>query len=149
MTRARGAAAALLLAVLAPFGGCVQGSYSGQSIDEPIVAERLAALQPGTATLASCLDALGAPNRVYEYRLQADDTSGMALLWFWRAETGWGIEVSGTDDVPGSVSWDSAAADLPGCMLWFGPDLVLERWRAGPVGELAPARRRPTPRTEG
>ncbi len=143
-------AAALLAAALAPLSGCVTGSYSHASVDEPIAAERFAALQPGTSTLAGCLAELGAPNRVFEYAVAADGAAGMALLWFWRDASGWGIEVSGfTDDAPGSVSIDRLAAELPGGMLWFGSDLVLERWRLGKVGELAPARRRASAPPDG
>jgi hypothetical protein len=145
---AKALAAVAALASSLSSAGCVQGSYSGDSIDEPIVEQRLAELQAGRTTLGHCLDTLGAPNRVYEHHLAADGTSGMALLWFWRAESGWGIEVSGSDEMPGSVSFDQVDANLPACMLWFGPDLLLERWRAGPVGELAPSRRRPTPRVD-
>jgi hypothetical protein len=130
--------------VAGALAGCVSGSYSRASVDEPAGTDGFAALQPGTTTLAACLARLGAPNRVYEYQVAADGTSGMALLWFWRDEAGWGLEVSGGEDVPGRVSFDRGAADLPGCMLWFGRDLVLERWRQGPVGELAPSRRRPS-----
>jgi hypothetical protein len=139
-----------VMPLLAPLGGCVSGSFSHRSIDEPIAGERLAALQPGATTLGDALERLGAPNRVYEYRLAADGTAGMALLWFWRDAAGWGLSFSvGRDDVPGSVSIDRLSADLPACMLWFGPDLVLERWRKGTVGDLAPARRRATPPADG
>ena len=123
---------------------CVTGSYDRAAAGEPIQAAVVAALAPGTDTLASCLQRLGAPNRVVEYRVAADGSSGMALAWFWRDAAGWGLDVSSGDDaVPGSVSWDSVAAELPGCVLWFGPDLVLERWRSGLLGDLLPARRRP------
>jgi hypothetical protein len=29
-------------------------------------------------------------------------------------------------------------------MLWFGPDLVLERWQLGRIGELVATRARPS-----
>ncbi len=130
--------------LLLALGGCVTGSYEHVVVDEPVAATGLAALQPGTDTLATCLHRLGAPNRVFEYRATADGRAGMALLWSWRHAAGWGIDVSsGDDSVPGSVSFDALATELPACMLWFGPDLVLERWRAGTVGDLLPGRRRP------
>lgn len=144
-TRGRALPAAALAAA-ASLAGCVSGAYWHGSVDEPIAAERLEALRPGVATLGRCLDALGAPNRVFEHRVAADGTSGVALLWFWRDAAGWGLEVSGGDELPGSVAVERDAADLPGCVLWFGSDLVLERWRLGTVGELAPTRRRPSAR---
>lgn len=133
----------LLAALLA---GCVTGSYSHTSVNEPLPQEWLAALQPGTDTLASCLERLGAPNRVFEYRVGPDRTSGMALLWVWRDEAGFGVEVSGAvKDISGSVSYDQLNKELPGCVLWFGPDLVLETWRQGRIGDLLPRRARPSP----
>jgi hypothetical protein len=144
MSRGGPAARALLALALAPLAGCVTGSFERALVDEPIPAERLAALRPGADTLAACLERLGAPNQVFEYRVAPDGSAGMALLWFWRGASGWGIDVSGGDEAaPGSVSWDALATELPGCMLWFTPELVLERWRQGLVGDLAPERRRP------
>ncbi len=130
--------------------GCVTGSFSRKSYDDPIGAQQLAALRPAADTLTSCLAALGAPNRVFEHGLRADGTAGMALLWCWRDASGWGLQVSvGTEDASGSLSIDRVSTDLPGCMLWFGPDLVLERWRSGLVGDLVPSRRRPTMAIDG
>lgn len=135
--------AAMALALFAP--ACVSGAYNADSLYEPIVSERLEALRPGHDTLATCLQALGAPNRVLEYHVEPDGSSGMALLWFWRDAEGWGIELSSpADEVPASVAYSAAAADLPGCVLWFGADLVLELWRVGPIGELLPGRVRPS-----
>lgn len=134
----RPAAAALaLLGLLA--GGCVTGGYQRETADEPVPAERLDALRPGTDDLGACLRALGAPNRVFEY---AGD--GMALLWYWQDATGWGLSFSsGRDEAPGSLQFDFADKELPGTVLWFGADLVLERWRRGTIGELLPAHVRP------
>jgi hypothetical protein len=133
-----------LVALLAT-AGCVTGSYNHVSADEPIADERVAALAAGKATLTDCLSALGAPNRVFEYDVGADGRSGAALLWYWRDQSGWGLDVSsGDESLPGSVSFESVAGELPGYMLWFGPDLVLERARRGTVGDLVPGRLRPS-----
>jgi hypothetical protein len=126
------------------FAGCVSGSYERASTDEPLPIVQLGALQPGRDDLTSCLARLGAPHRVFEYRFDADQPSGAALLWFWRDSSAFGVEVSSpSDNVPGSVRFDQNGTDLPGCMLWFGPDLVLERWQQGLVGDLLPQRLRP------
>ena len=136
-------AAAVLLATLA--AGCVQGSYNRIAVDEPLRDEMVAPLQTGVDTLELCLARLGAPHRVFEYRVGQDGSSGVALLWLWREAAGWGIEVSGgTDDASGSFSFDLTDTTLPGCVLWFGPDLVLERWQRGTLGELLPGRQRPS-----
>jgi hypothetical protein len=139
--RCRATAAAMALLAT----GCVNGSYSHISVDEPVPSEWLAALQLGTDTLGTCLGRLGAPHRVFEYQVGPDRTSGMALLWFWRDAAGWGVQVSaGAKDISGSVSFDQLSTDLPGCMLWFGPDLVLQKWRAGRIGDLLKGRVRPS-----
>lgn len=139
-----GRTAAALLLVAAVASACVTGSYQHAGIDEPVPAARLEALRPGHDDLAACLTALGAPHRVFEYRVGDDGSSGAALLWFWRDASGFGVDVSsGSRDVPGSLQFDFLGTDLPGCMLWFLPDLRLERWQRGLVGDLLPQRLRP------
>jgi len=124
--------------------GCVTGSFDRGAEDEPIPVERLAAMRPGHDTLGSCLDALGAPHEVFEHEVAPDGSAGVGLVWRWRNEVGWGLVVSsGDDSIPGSVSIDRDHATHPGCVLWFGADLVLQRWRVGTVGDPAPGRRRP------
>lgn len=137
-------AAAVLLATLA--AGCVQGEYNRITVDEPLREEMVAPLRPGVDTLSQCLERLGAPHRVFEYRVGQDGSSGAALLWLWREAAGWGVEVSGgSDDASASFSFNLADTELPGCVLWFGPDLVLERWQRGTLGDLLPGRQRPSP----
>lgn len=132
---------ALLLLLLA--SGCVTGAYSADATDEPIERARIEALQPGHDTLATCLDALGAPNHVFEYRAAEDGKAGVVLLWFWSGTAGWGVQVSSPGDLPGTLGFKRKLARLPGCVLWFGPDFVLERVRAGDVTDMVPDRVRP------
>lgn len=141
---------AAVFAVVLATGGCVTGNYGHTSFDEPIADERVAALVPGQASLTDCLQTLGAPSRVFEYRVGPTGESGMALLWFWRDQAGWGLDASSGDDaIPGSVSFDAVATDLPGFVLWFGPDLRLERARKGTLGDLLPGRLRPSAVVDG
>lgn len=144
---ARGAARrAGSLAAAALAAACVTGSYSRERFNEPVPPERLAALAPGVDTLASCLAALGAPNRVFEYRVGPDRGSGAALLWYWRDEPGWGLTVSvPIRQASARLTIDRLSAELPACVLWFDERLVLERWREGRIGELIPGRLRPAP----
>jgi hypothetical protein len=145
VTERRRSAAALPLPLLL-LTACVTGSYRHVSVDEPVALTTLTALQPGTHDLATCLARLGAPHRVLEYHVAPDRTSGMALVWTWRDAAGFGVEVSGgQEDVNVSFEYEALQTDLPGCVLWFGPDLVLERWRHGNLGELLATRRRPAP----
>lgn len=130
--------------------GCVTGSYSHASTDEPITMAVLRTLRPEADTLGECLARLGAPNRVFEYDSTPDGGAGAALLWYWRDAAGWGINVSsGSDEVPGSFEFDMDGAELPGCVLWFDRDLVLQRWRVGQIGELLPGRVRPSQAADG
>lgn len=140
------ATSAALLSVAVAAAGCVTGRFSQVTFNEPVPSELLQALRPGVDTLQTCLDALGAPVRVFEYQVAADRSSGVALLWSWRQNRGWGIDVSANiDDASVSFDYASESTGLPGCVLWFGPDLVLERWREGLVGDLLPERARPAP----
>jgi len=130
----RAFAASLLL----PLGSCV--GYLRFRIDEPIAEAVLQQLQTGQE-LGGCLMLLGAPNQVFEYR-----GDGMALLWVWRDTDDWSLDVRVPlqDRISASFELDMTDAVLPGCVLWFGPDLKLERWRSGTLGELLPERVRPS-----
>lgn len=141
----------LALLLLVCSSACVTGYYRQVSINEPIPTERLQALVPGKDDLASCLRALGAPVDVREYQVAADRASGVALVWYWSQRYGWGLDLSApvTRDASVSFEMDFAGTDLPGCVLWFDRDLVLESWREGLVGELLAERRRPSPVLDG
>ena len=136
MSWPRRCAAALALLPWPP--ACV--GYVRYRVDEPMADASLEVLQPGRDDLGACLARLGAPNRVFEYR-----GDGVALLWVWRDVDDWSLDVSIPlqEDYSASFELDLTDTSLPGCMLWFGPDLALERWRRGTVGELLPARPRP------
>ena len=132
--------ACVAISMLSTLPGCFSLAYNRMTLGEPVPDETLQALCPGRDSLADCLLALGAPEFVYEHR-----TSGVALLWFWKETAGWGFELSSpSDDVPARLTFELEGSELPGCMLWFGPDLVLERWRAGAIGDLLRDRVRPT-----
>jgi len=142
--------AAALLPLLC-VGACVTGNYNQVSINEPVDLELLRALEPGKDDLTSCLQKLGAPVDVQEYQVNPDRSSGMALVWFWSHQYGWGLDISAPvgDDASLSFEMDFGGIDLPGCVLWFDERLVLERWREGRVGELLATRRRPAPVLDG
>lgn len=140
-------ALALLLLCGVGAAGCVTGAYGRRSFNEPVSAERLAGLVPGRDDLGSCLRLLGAPVEVHEYRVGADRSSGMALLWYWRDTVGWGLDVSApiSREARASFEFDWAGVATPGVVLWFDHELRLERYRTGNVGELLPQRRRAAP----
>ena len=126
--------------------GCVKGEYAQRTINEPIDLQRLRQLEVGKDDLGSCLAVLGAPLDVREYGVAADGTSGMALVWFWRRNVGWGLQMSAaiTRDASVSFEFDWEGTYLPGCVLWFDQDLKLTNYREGKVGELLAKRRRPS-----
>lgn len=129
---------AWLLAALLPLTSCV--GYMRFQVDEPISMSALAQLRPGASELAECLAVLGAPDQVFEYR-----GSGMALLWSWRDTDDWSLNVSipVTDVANASFEFDMTAREIPGCVLWISPDLLLERWQVGSLGHLLAGRTRP------
>lgn len=136
--RPRAFAAGLLLLVALSLPACV--GYIRFHRDEPIPVDKLEQVQPGQE-LAACLQLLGAPNGAYEYR-----GSGMALLWVWRDTDDWSVDlrVPLQDRLSASFELDLTDATVPGCVLWFGEDLRLERWKLGTLGELLPERVRPS-----
>ena len=107
--------------------------------DEPIPPDLLAQIEPGQE-LGECLQRLGAPHHAFEYR-----GNGMALLWVWQDTDDWSVDIRVPlqEDFSASFELDLTDANLPGCVLWFGEDLRLERWRTGTLGDLVPGRVRP------
>jgi len=129
----------LLLAALLPLGSCV--FYLRSRAEEPVPPAALESLTPGRSTLGDCLDALGAPMHVFEYGVD-----GMGLLWAWQDVDDWSLDISVPVYEQFSASFDLDVTDLerPGCVLWFGSDLLLERRQSGLVGDILPDRVRPT-----
>ncbi|MGC6486798.1 MAG: hypothetical protein ACON4Z_04075 [Planctomycetota bacterium] len=143
--------AAWLAPVALALCGCVRGSYSQVSVNEAVDLAALRALEAGRDDLATVLRQLGAPVDVREYRVGPDRSSGVALVYSWSRNYGWGLDISAPvgDDNSVSLELDFAGTDLPGCVLWFDRDLVLERWQEGLVGDLLRGRRRPAPAVDG
>ena len=129
--------------------GCVSGRFQRVSVNEPVSAAALAELEPGRDTLETCMSALGAPVHVVEYQVGAGLQSGVAIAYSWVDRSGWGFTANlpRTDGV--YVRFDSASTEVPGCVLWFDEQLVLQRWRQGLVGDLLPRRRRSAPVLDG
>lgn len=130
--------ATLLGCVLASASSCVV--YDRRRHDEPLAPEVISALQPGQS-LDECLRSLGAPRQCFAYR-----GDGVAMLWAWSDTDALSVDVSLPlqENVSASFDLDLADTEAQGCMLWFGPDLQLERWQQGRLGDLLPGRSRPT-----
>lgn len=120
-------------ALLALLPGCVHLTWDAHHVEEPVPDGALAGLEPGKDGLDRCLQLLGAPHFVWEYRGE-----GAALAWVASDSGGLSFGISYTWErfATTSFRYDKDAADLPGVVLWFGPDLVLERWRRGRMRDL-------------
>ena len=128
----------VLLASLWALSSCL--GYIRSRVNEPVPAAALAALRIGQDDLGVCLSALGAPVHVFEY-----GGDGMVLLWSWQDIDDWSLDVSVpvTDFANAEFELDLTATERLGCLLWFGPDLVLSGWRRGQLGDLLTARQPP------
>tara|TARA_R110002094_G_scaffold27834_21_gene40863 strand:- start:6 stop:425 length:420 start_codon:yes stop_codon:yes gene_type:complete len=133
-----------LLALLSV--SCVTGEFAQRTVNEPVDLQLLRQLQVGKDDLGTCLAMLGAPVDAREYDVAADGTSGLALVWFWSRQVGWGLRASWsiTREASASFEFDWAGTNMPGCVLWFDHDLKLTNYREGLVGELLPKRTRPS-----
>jgi hypothetical protein len=98
------------------------------------------ALEMGTSTLTTCLDALGAPLAVEEY------FDGAALTYGGRDMWNWGTSLSiPVDNTSASLSYNDIKTRTDGLLLLFDDQLVLKSVRRGNLRELLgpPERRRP------
>jgi hypothetical protein len=122
---------ALAMGLLLP--ACVHVDWDVRHVEDPIPDGALAQLEPGKDDLGRCLQVLGAPHFVWEYRGE-----GAALAWVSLDSSTFSFDISYTFEhwAPTSFSYENGAANLPGVVLWFGPDLVLERWRRGRMRDL-------------
>ena len=121
---------------------CVSFGWSRDRRHAPPPAGAIGTLAPGQSTLAECLDTLGAPLYVWEYKGE-----GAALAWGWNDERQKGVSVSIPlyEQAYASLSYDDERARLRGVVLLFGRDLVLEQVRKGWLRDLESefVRRRP------
>ena len=126
--------------------GCVSLNWSRGNVNEPIADAALASLRPGEADLTQCLSTLGAPNLVWEYKID-----GVALASAWVDSGGWGAGVSFSFfryAPAASFNFDSSDDDRNGVVLLFDEGLTLESVRRGRLSELLPINRRPAPLAE-
>ena len=138
MSRARGILALLPLLL----SSCVSFTWYRTHRDEPSPKNAISALVPGKSTLAECLEALGAPLYLWEYK-----GDGAALAWGWNDLHWKGITLSIPvyEQTSMSASYDYGAERMKGAVLLFDHDLVLESVRKGWLRDLERemGRRRP------
>jgi len=114
-------------------GGCISGGWYRQRLLTPLTHAQIAALEPGKSRLADALALLGAPLYVWEWK-----GDGAALAWGWSDAAHWGLalNVPVGDNSATAFSYDQLAADMPGAVLFFGPDDVLLEAREGRLSEI-------------
>lgn len=124
---------AILVTALLGLTSCVNLSFDRDVDSEPIHADDLARISPGTANLAACLDQFGAPTLAFEQPEQR-----FALAWAWGDAFDWGISVSlplrfGTNL---SYKWSDAQLDFPAVLVLFDERQVAQQVRTGTLRDL-------------
>ena len=136
------------IAALPLLSGCVQLVWRRDTRFEAPPPAALAELEPGRATLAECLDRLGAPLFVWEYK-----GDGAALAWGWSVldDRYISIGLPIQDNYTASFSYDESDVDLPGVVLFFDREWKLEMVKEGRLRNLREklVRRRPAPAADG
>jgi hypothetical protein len=113
--------------------GCVSFAWTRESRFEPIPKGALEGLEAGRTTFTECLQRLGAPLYVWEYKVD-----GAAIAWGSSDEDAKRFAVSiptGIRYRP-SLSYGEIDAKLRGAVLFFDRDLVLERVEKGCLRDL-------------
>lgn len=137
-------ARAVVLAATLLLGSCVTFSFERDLRYVPLADGVLEGLHPGEARLDQCIERLGAPLYVWEYK-----GNGMALAYGWEKEKAWTVTVSVpvTNYYSASGAYTNNAAKLRGAVLLFDSDLKLETVRRGFLRTLRAEieNRRPAP----
>ncbi len=113
--------------------GCFSWSWTREEIELPIIEESLAQLEYG-ASLDECLEQLGAPLYLWEYR-----KTGIALAWgsLSRRDLGLSVSVPISDQASGSINYNHIDNDIQGVVLVFDEDYRLRWIRRGFLSDLA------------
>ena len=117
-------AAAIVACVLS---GCLSFVWSRDRAYAPLPQGSIEGLEIGRTSLSACLDRLGAPLYVWEYK-----GDGAALAWGYEDENSKRITFSvPINRTRASLSYGDVAARLKGAVLLFDHDLVLEQVKEG------------------
>jgi hypothetical protein len=138
VTAARGLA---ILATLC-LSSCVTFVWTRERRFEPLRKDALEGLENGRTTFAACLERLGAPLYVWEYKID-----GAAIAWGAADEDSKRIAVTIplTARYNPTFSYGDIDAKLRGAVLFFDHDLVLERVERGCLRDLQRQIARPRP----
>ena len=132
------------IGALTSLGSCIGATWRRDVALEPVQAARIASLQPGASDLGACLDALGAPLYVWEYR-----GDGLALGYGWLDSKHWGAGARAevARGMSASFNYDSIHAATQGCVLFFDDAWMLKSVTHGSLRDIAAGleRQRPAP----
>jgi hypothetical protein len=133
MIAARAARILGSLALAGVLSACVSFVWSRERRFEPLPKGVIDGLEPGRTTFEECLQRLGAPLYVWEYKGDgaaiawgASDKDSKQIAWTIPLET----------RVPPRFSYDDVDANLRGAVLFFDKNLVLESAKEGLLRDL-------------
>lgn len=136
-----GILSALAAGLLATLSGCLSFVWSHEHTFRPMAKDALLDLQTGTTTLTTCLDRLGAPLYVWEYK-----GDGAAVAWGFGDDDSKRIAITiPLQRARPTLSFATIDAKLQGAVLLFDRDLVLEQVKKGYLRDLAKELQRPRP----
>ena len=136
-------ARAALVAGLSLLASCVSFTWSRHRLYQPLPKNAIVDLDPGSTKLDACIERLGAPLYVWEYK-----GDGAALAWgrgdAQSKRISVSVPVKGTSP---SVTYGDIDATVKGVVLLFDKDLVLEQVKKGYLRAIAReiAKTRPAP----
>ena len=110
--------------------GCGSFTYSRVNFNQPRSDAQIESLNEGD-DLGRCLDVLGAPDRVWP------TGHGMAMVYTWRHEVGWGVRAStAINSLPISFTYSQDKNKLHGVVLHFDDGYKLDYIERGFVSKL-------------
>lgn len=135
-------AALVVAALVLVSSGCVSGGWRREIRFSPISEGRIASLKAEHSTLEHCLETLGAPLYVWEYK-----QDGLAIAYgFYRSnEFGVSLSLPVTREASASFDYEDERTHLHGYVLFFGPDWKLIEVQGGELRDLERVHVRPRP----
>jgi len=115
------------------FSSCVSFTWSRHRMYQPLPKNAIVGLDPGSTKLDACIERLGAPLYVWEYK-----GDGAALAWGRGDAKSKRISVSiPVKAASPSVTYADVDATVRGVVLLFDKDLVLEQVKQGYLRAIA------------
>jgi hypothetical protein len=137
---ARAALVAGICLLSAGLSSCVSFNWSRHRMYRPLPKNAIVGLEPGSTKLDACIERLGAPLYVWEYKIE-----GAALAWGKGDAQSKRVAVSiPIKSASPTVSYGDIDANVRGVVLLFDKDLVLEQVKQGYLRAIARGIAQPT-----